>query len=133
MFKDIEISKANSYIRMIDEDTSFPRYSDSPVTKIRDITSDRNYHVLIVNVIKSPERLESVDPETMEEVPGMDYARAIVEDDTGQIPLVALNPFILDELKSGDRIKVIGQSLFHTMLNRYYFMLPTNINSFEKL
>ncbi len=79
-----------------------------------------------------PVPVESYD-ENMEEVPGRYHAKAIVEDDTGQIPLIALNPFILDELKLGDRIKVIGQSLFHTMLNKYYFMLPTNINSFEKL
>ncbi len=51
IFKGIEISKADSHIRVVGEDTSFPRYTDLPVTKIRDITSDRKYYVLIVNVV----------------------------------------------------------------------------------
>jgi|GEM_PF-2596013 len=128
LFKDIDISNENSYITLREEDTTFPRYSELLITKIKDIKVNGNYYVVNAIILESPKYIESADPDRMDY-----FYKAIIEDDTGQIPLILHPPEQFpppSELMPGDRIKVIGKAF--NMGDGEYWLIPP-LNSIEKL
>lgn len=133
LFDDTRIE--NSCIKIADEDSSLPRYSELPVTKIKDVTIDGKHYVLSAEVVKGPELIEGVDPDTMEEIPGQVFAKAILKDDTGQIPLVGYwnQPNKLTHLKCGDKIRVIGKAFNMGHPLNYRLIPHPNIRTIEKL
>jgi hypothetical protein len=126
LFNDIDISNENSYIRLKEEDPIFPRYSELPITKIKDIRVHGNYYVVNAIILQSPKYIES-DPDRLDY-----FYKAVIQDDTGQIPIISYphQRFPISDLMPGDRIKVIGKAF--NMGDGEYWLIP-HLNAIEKL
>jgi replication factor A1 len=100
----ITLSKEDSYIRIIDNDPSFPTLSNFE-SKIRDIQALENPYVIEAIVLHAPNMTEV---NTRGGVIPM--ADTLLGDDTGEIRLVGWRDqsSSINKLNVGDRIKVIG-------------------------
>ena len=101
----ITLSKDESYVRVIDDDPSFPKLSILE-SKIKDVLLSDNPFVLEAIVLQSP-NVTQVNTKTGEVVAVTD---TLLGDDTGEIRLVGWrhHSSTINHLKVGDRIKVIG-------------------------
>ncbi len=102
----VTLSKDDSYIRTIDEDSTFPALSKFE-SKIRDVevSQDRPYIIEAI-VLQAPETIE-VNTKAGETVP---LASTLLGDDTAEMRLVgwrSQSPLI-NKLSVGDRIRAIG-------------------------
>jgi replication factor A1 len=100
----ITLSRDKSYIRIIENDLSFPNLSNFE-SKVKDIQVSGNPYIVEAIVLHTPNTTE-VNIRTGT-VPVTD---TLIGDDTGEIRLVGWrdqSPY-LDKLKIGERIKVIG-------------------------
>jgi ssDNA-binding replication factor A large subunit len=100
----ITLSRDKSYIRIIENDLSFPNLSNFG-SKVKDIQVSRNPYIVEAIVLHNPNTTE-VNTRTGT-VPVTD---TLIGDDTGEIRLVGWrdqSPY-LDKLNIGERIKVIG-------------------------
>ncbi len=101
----IILSADDSYLRVVDDDSSFP-YAASLESKIKDINSSQDPVLLEAIVLQTPNQIE-VTTKSSEVVPLTD---TIIGDDTGEIRLVGWREQSLEmrKLNLGDRIKVAG-------------------------
>lgn len=101
----ITLSKDESYIRIIDDDPSFPRLAMLE-SKIKDIQLSDNPFIIEAIVLQSPNMTE-VNTKAGEVVPVTD---TLLGDDTGEIRLVGWRSqsSSVNQVNVGDRIKVIG-------------------------
>src|SRR5919107_788242 len=101
----ITLSKDESYVRVIDDDPSFPKLAILE-SKIKDVQLSDNPFVLEAIVLQSPNVTE-VNTKTGEVVAVTD---TLLGDDTGEIRLVGWrhHSSTINHLKVGDRIKVFG-------------------------
>jgi len=103
----ITLSKEDSYVRVIDDDPSFPKLEKFE-TKIKDIvaTSEPTPVVVEAIVLQAPESAD-VSTKTGEMVP---VSSTLLGDDTGEIRLVGwrVQSSQVGKLSVGDRIRVIG-------------------------
>jgi ssDNA-binding replication factor A large subunit len=103
----VTLSKEDSYIRIIDDDSSFPKLEKFE-TKIRDIvaTSEPTPVVVEAIVLQAPESMD-VNTKSGESV---SVSSTLLGDDTGEIRLVGWRSQSLHvgKLAVGDRIRVIG-------------------------
>jgi ssDNA-binding replication factor A large subunit len=103
----VTLSKEDSYIRIIDDDSSFPKLEKFE-TKIRDIvaTSEPTAVVVEAIVLQAPESMD-VNTKSGESV---SVSSTLLGDDTGEIRLVGwrLQSLQVGKLAVGDRIRVIG-------------------------
>jgi replication factor A1 len=102
----VTLAKEDSYIRTIEEDSTFPALSKFE-SKIRDVevSQDRPY-VIEAIVLQAPETIE-VNTKAGETVP---LASTLLGDDTAEIRLVgwrSQSPLI-NKLSVGDRIRAVG-------------------------
>jgi ssDNA-binding replication factor A large subunit len=100
----ITLSRDKSYIRIIENDLSFPNLSNFG-SKVKDIQVSRNPYCVEAIVLHNPNTTE-VNTRTGT-VPVTD---TLIGDDTGEIRLVGWrdqSPY-LDKLNIGERIKIIG-------------------------
>jgi replication factor A1 len=99
------LSKDESYIRITDDDTSFPKLSKLE-TKIKNLQVSQDPYIVEAIVLQSPETAE-VNTRTGETVP---LTSTILGDDTGEIRLIGWrnqSPLV-NKLNVGDRIRVAG-------------------------
>ena len=82
---------------------------DPPATiaKIKDIKVNGNYYVLDANILERQDTLNQRS-HPFEEY----FAKAIIGDNTAQIPLILPDGFPISDLMPGIRIKVIGKALY---------------------
>jgi ssDNA-binding replication factor A large subunit len=101
----IIVSKDDSYIRIVDNNSSFPTASKYE-TKIRDIQVSENPYIIEAIVLQAPNTME-VNTKTRGTVSVTD---TLLGDDTGEIRLVGWREHSssVSELKVGDRIKLTG-------------------------
>lgn len=101
----ITLSKDESYIRIIDDDPSFPRLAMLE-SKIKDVQLSDNPFIIEAIVLQSPNMTE-VNTKAGEVVPVTD---TLLGDDTGEIRLVGWRSqsSSVNQVNVGDRIKVIG-------------------------
>jgi ssDNA-binding replication factor A large subunit len=101
----ITLSKDESYIRIIDDDPSFPKLSMLE-SKIKDIQLSDNPFIIEAIVLQAPNMTE-VSTKTGEVVPVTD---TLLGDDTGEIRLTGWRSqsSSVNQVNVGDRIKVIG-------------------------
>ena len=101
----ITLSKDESYIRMIDDDSSYPKL-EMLESKIKDVQLSDTPFVIEAIVLQSP-NLTEVNTKAGEVVPVTD---TLLGDDTGEIRLVGWRrqSISVNQLNVGDRIKVIG-------------------------
>lgn len=101
----ITLSKDESYIRIIDDDPSFPKLAMLE-SKIKDIQLSDNPFIIEVIVLQAPNMTE-VSTKTGEVVPMTD---TLIGDDTGEIRLTGWRSqsSFVNQVNVGDRIKVIG-------------------------
>lgn len=101
----ITLSKNESYIRIMDDDPSFPKLSKFE-SKIKDIQVSENPYVIEAIVLQAPNMTE-VNTRSGELVV---VADTLLGDDTGEIRLVGWRDqsSSVNKLNVGDRIKVIG-------------------------
>jgi ssDNA-binding replication factor A large subunit len=99
------LSTDDSYIRIVDEDTSFPLTS-ALESKIKDINSSQDPLVIEAIVLQMPNETE-ISTKSGEVVP---LADTIIGDDTGEIRLIGWREQSseIKKLNVGDRIKVVG-------------------------
>lgn len=99
----ITLSKEDSYIRVIDDDSSFPSLSES---KIKNIAANSEPIVLEAIVLQAPETAD-VSTKTGEMVP---VTSTLLGDDTGEIRLVGWRnqSSAVNKLAVGDRIRLVG-------------------------
>lgn len=99
------ISKDDSYIRIMEDDTSFPRLSKLE-SKIKDIQVSENPYILEAIVLQAPNTTE-VNTKSRESVLLTD---TFIGDDTGEIRLLGWRDqsSFVNKLNVGDRILVIG-------------------------
>jgi ssDNA-binding replication factor A large subunit len=104
----IILSADDSYIRIVDDDSSFP-YVSMLESKIKDTNSSQDPIFLEAIVLQTPNETE-VNTKSAESVP---LADTIVGDDTGEIRLVGWREqsFEITKLNIGDRIKVSGVTI----------------------
>jgi replication factor A1 len=104
----IILSADDSYIRIVDDDSSFP-YVSMLESKIKDTNSSQDPLFLEAIVLQTPNETE-VNTKSAESVP---LADTIVGDDTGEIRLVGWREqsFEITKLNIGDRIKVSGVTI----------------------
>jgi replication factor A1 len=102
----VTLSKEDSYIRTIDEDSTFPALSKFE-SKIRDVEVSQDHpYIIEAIVLQAPETIE-VNTKAGETVP---LASTLLGDDTTEIRLVGWrnqSPLI-NKLSVGDRIKAVG-------------------------
>jgi ssDNA-binding replication factor A large subunit len=102
----VTLSKDDSYLRKIDEDSSFPKASQFE-SKIKDLlpSPDRQYIVEAI-VLQAPETVD-VNTKAGETIP---VTSALIGDDTGEIRLVGWrnHSSIVSKLAVGDRMSVVG-------------------------
>jgi replication factor A1 len=101
----ITLSKDESYIRIIDDDPSFPKLAMLE-SKIKDIQLSDNPFIVEAIVLQSPNMTE-VNTKAGEVVPVTD---TLLGDDTGEIRLTGWRSqsSLVNQVNVGDRIKVIG-------------------------
>lgn len=101
----ITLSKDESYIRIIDDDPSFPKLAMLE-SKIKDIQLSDNPFIIEAIVLQAPNMTE-VSTKTGEVVPVTD---TLIGDDTGEIRLTGWRSqsSSVNQVNVGDRIKVIG-------------------------
>jgi ssDNA-binding replication factor A large subunit len=101
----ITLSKDESYIRIIEDDPSFPKLAMLE-SKIKDIQLSDNPFIVEAIVLQSPNMTE-VNTKAGETVPVTD---TLLGDDTGEIRLVGWRSqsSSVNQANVGDRIKVIG-------------------------
>ena len=101
----ITLSKDESYIRIIDDDPSFPKLAMLE-SKIKDIQLSDNPFIIEAIVLQAPNMTE-VSTKTGEVVPVTD---TLIGDDTGEIRLTGWRSqsSFVNQVNVGDRIKVIG-------------------------
>ena len=101
----ITLSKDESYIRIIDDDPSFPKLAMLE-SKIKDIQLSNNPFIIEAIVLQAPNMTE-VSTKTGEVVPVTD---TLIGDDTGEIRLTGWRSqsSSVNQVNVGDRIKVIG-------------------------
>ncbi len=101
----ITLSKDESYIRLIDDDPSFPKLAMLE-SKIKDIQLSDNPFIIEAIVLQAPNMTE-VSTKTGEVVPVTD---TLIGDDTGEIRLIGWRSqsSFVNRVNVGDRIKVIG-------------------------
>lgn len=101
----ITLSKDESYIRIIDDDPSFPKLAMLE-SKIKDIQLSDNPFIIEAIVLQAPNMTE-VSTKTGEVVPVTD---TLLGDDTGEIRLTGWRSqsSSVNQVNVGDRIKVIG-------------------------
>jgi replication factor A1 len=101
----ITLSKDESYIRIIDDDPSFPKLAMLE-SKIKDIQLSDNPFIVEAIVLQSPNMTE-VNTKAGEAVPVTD---TLLGDDTGEIRLIGWRSqsSSVNQVNVGDRIKVIG-------------------------
>ena len=101
----ITLSKDESYIRIIDDDPSFPKLAMLE-SKIKDIQLSDNPFIIEAIVLQAPNMTE-VSTKTGEVVPVTD---TLIGDDTGEIRLTGWRSqsSSFNQVNVGDRIKVIG-------------------------
>ncbi|HEX2230758.1 MAG TPA: hypothetical protein VHG34_01065 [Nitrososphaeraceae archaeon] len=101
----ITLSKDESYIRIIDDDPSFPKLAMLE-SKIKDIQLSDNPFIIEAIVLQVPNMTE-VSTKTGEVVPVTD---TLIGDDTGEIRLIGWRSqsSSVNQVNVGDRIKVIG-------------------------
>jgi len=99
------LSKEDSYIRVTDDDSSFPKLSKFE-TKIKDVQPSQDPYVVEAIVLQAPETTE-VSTKTGETIP---LTSTILGDDTGEIRLVGWRQqsAAVNKLGVGDRIKAAG-------------------------
>jgi ssDNA-binding replication factor A large subunit len=104
----IILSADDSYIRIVDDDSSFP-YVSMLESKIKDTNSSQDPLFLEAIVLQTPNETE-VNTKSAESVP---LADTIVGDDTGEIRLVGWREQSseITKLNIGDRIKVSGVTI----------------------
>jgi ssDNA-binding replication factor A large subunit len=104
----IILSADDSYIRIVDDDSSFP-YVSMLESKIKDTNSSQDPLFLEAIVLQTPNDTE-VNTKSAESVP---LADTIVGDDTGEIRLVGWREQSseITKLNIGDRIKVSGVTI----------------------
>ena len=99
------LSKEDSYIRVTDDDSLFPKLSKFE-TKIKDIQVSQDPYVIEAIVLQAPETVE-VNTKTGETIP---LTSTLHGDDTGEIKLVGWRnqSSAVNKLSVGDRIRVAG-------------------------
>ena len=99
------LSKEDSYIRVTDDDSLFPKLSKFE-TKIKDIQVSQDPYVIEAIVLQAPETVE-VNTKTGETIP---LTSTLLGDDTGEIKLVGWRnqSSAVNKLSVGDRIRVAG-------------------------
>jgi ssDNA-binding replication factor A large subunit len=104
----IVLSADDSYMRIVDDDSSFP-YVSMLESKIKDTNSSQDPLFLEAIVLQTPNETE-VNTKSAESVP---LADTIVGDDTGEIRLVGWREQSseITKLNVGDRIKVSGVTI----------------------
>ncbi len=106
----ITLSKEDSYIRVIDDDSSFPKM-DKFETKIRDIVATNEPMPVVVEaiVLQAPESMD-VSTKAGESV---SVSSTLLGDDTGEIRLVGwrAQSAQVGRLAVGDRIRLIGATV----------------------
>jgi ssDNA-binding replication factor A large subunit len=101
----IMLYKDDSYIRIVDDDESFPKISTLE-SKIKDIRSSQDPYIIEAIVLQSPNETE-VSTKSAEVIPVTD---TIIGDDTGEIRLIGWRDYSseISKLNVGDRIKIVG-------------------------
>ncbi|MGC2386489.1 MAG: hypothetical protein WA460_05370 [Nitrososphaeraceae archaeon] len=104
----IILSAEDSYIRMIDDDSSFP-LATMLESKIKDINSTQNPILTEAIVLQTPNETE-VNTKSTEVVP---LAATMIGDDTGEIRLVGWREQSSEvrKLNVGDRVKIAGATV----------------------
>jgi ssDNA-binding replication factor A large subunit len=104
----IVLSADDSYIRIVEDDSSFP-YESTLESKIKDANSSQDPLFIEAIVLQTPNETE-VNTKSAERVP---LADTIVGDDTGEIRLVGWREQSseITKLNVGDRIKVSGVTI----------------------
>jgi replication factor A1 len=104
----IILSAEDSYIRMIDDDSSFPLASVLE-SKIKDINSTQDPILTEAIVLQTPNETE-VNTKSTEVVP---LAATMIGDDTGEIRLVGWREQSAEvrKLNVGDRVKIAGATV----------------------
>jgi ssDNA-binding replication factor A large subunit len=104
----IVLSADDSYMRIVDDDSSFP-YVSMLESKIKDTNSSQDPLFIEAIVLQTPNETE-VNTKSAESVP---LADTIVGDDTGEIRLVGWREQSseITKLNVGDRIKVSGVTI----------------------
>jgi len=99
------LSKEDSYVRIVDEDQSFPGLSKFE-SKIKDIQPSQNPYIVEAIVLQAPDSTD-INTKTGELV---SVSSTLLGDDTGEIKLVGwrTQSTPVSRLTVGDRIKVIG-------------------------
>ena len=99
------LSKEDSYIRVTDDDSLFPKLSKFE-TKIKDIQVSQDPYVIEAIVLQAPETVD-VNTKTGETIP---LTSTLLGDDTGEIKLVGWRnqSSAVNKLSVGDRIRVAG-------------------------
>src|SRR5439155_19516890 len=104
---------------------SFPRYSELPIAKIRDIKSNGDYYVLDAKILQAPKYVKSAEPDALPE--DEYFLEAIIQDNTGQIPLILPPRYPRSDLMPVTRIKVIGKAFYVGEGGPYWLIPPPNI------
>jgi ssDNA-binding replication factor A large subunit len=104
----IILSAEDSYIRMIDDDSSFP-LATTLESKIKDINSTQDPILTEAIVLQTPNETE-VNTKSTEVVP---LAATMIGDDTGEIRLVGWREQSSEvrKLNVGDRVKIAGATV----------------------
>jgi ssDNA-binding replication factor A large subunit len=104
----IVLSADDSYIRVVEDDSSFPRASLLE-SKIKDVGSSQDPVLIEAIVLQTPNETE-VSTKSAEIIP---LADTIVGDDTGEIKLIGWREQSSEirKLNVGDRIKVAGATI----------------------
>jgi ssDNA-binding replication factor A large subunit len=104
----IVLSADDSYIRVVEDDSSFPRASLLE-SKIKDVGSSQDPVLIEAIVLQTPNETE-VSTKSAEIIP---LADTIVGDDTGEIKLIGWREQSSEirKLNVGDRIKVVGATI----------------------
>ena len=104
----IVLSADDSYIRVVEDDSSFPRASLLE-SKIKDVGSSQDPVLIEAIVLQTPNETE-VSTKSSEIIP---LADTIVGDDTGEIKLIGWREQSSEirKLNVGDRIKVAGATI----------------------
>jgi ssDNA-binding replication factor A large subunit len=104
----IILSAEDSYIRMIDDDSSFP-LATMLESKIKDINSNQDPILTEAIVLQTPNETE-VNTKSTEVVP---LAATMIGDDTGEIRLVGWREQSSEvrKLNVGDRVKIAGATV----------------------
>ncbi len=101
----VMLSKEDSYIRVTDDDPSFPKLSKFE-TKIKDIQVSQDPYVIEAIVLQAPESID-VNTKSGETIP---LTSTLLGDDTGEIKLVGWRnqSVAVNKLSVGDRIRATG-------------------------